>query len=271
MKKTVFKIRYLQPIVLFVLGIIFILLNRFSFTNSFTSVFSYVFEPISFVASDVKASVSNWGSALFSASSYIEEYTELKKKVVELSSDKERILDYEELNSLKESTGVVVPGKKFVLSKSLGMTPKGDLYINTGSKDGIKEGDVVLVGTVFVGVISSVEHSSSLVTLPTSVSSTYEAVVLPADVEKVSNLDGYIKSRAVISGSPDGIKIENIGSNADVSDGDKVVIRDQRVNELLVVGSVVSLSKNPAATSKSGFVSPVFDYTNLLTVYVKIQ
>lgn len=271
MKRTVFKIKYLQPTILFFLGILFLLINRFPAVDSFKFGLSYIFEPISFVASDIRTSVANWGTALFSASSYIQEYTELKKEVIELSSAKDQILDYEELNSLKESSGVFISEGKFLLSKSLGMTSDGDLYINTGKKDGVKEGDTVFVGNTFVGIVSNVEYSSSLVTLPTSKVSTYEVVVLPADINGITTLDGYIKSRGVISGSPDGIKIENIGSSADIADGDIVVIRDQKVNQLLVVGRIVSLSKNPAATSKSGFVSPSFDYANLLTVYVKIE
>jgi cell shape-determining protein MreC len=239
--------------------------------NSFKTPFVYVFEPISFTASDLKNSISNLGTVLFSASSYIEEYEDLKKEVIELSSNRDQILNYEEFNSLKESTNVFIPEDRYVLSKALGITEKGDLYINTGNKDGIKEGNIVSVGNVFVGVVSSTEHSSSLVTLPTSRTSVYEVVILPSDIEKINSLDGYIKSRAVIAGGPDGIKIENIGSNADISDGDIVVIRDERVDQLLVVGRVVSLSKNPAATSKSGFVSPIFDYANLLTVFVKIE
>lgn len=271
MNKPKIKIKYIQPVLLLCVGIIFLLLERFSFTDPIKVPFSYVFEPIMFSASSVKTSMSNWGSALFSASSYIDEYTKCKQEVIDLKSKETDTLNYAEYNALKKSNSVILPNEKYVASNVLGVSENGDLYINSGTRDSIKDGDIVYVGNVFVGVISRSQYSSSLVILPTNRVSTYEVVILPSNAENIDSMDGYIKSRAVISGSPDGIKIENIGSNTDVSDGDLVVIRDERIGKLLVVGRVVSLSKNPAATSKSGFVSPVFDYTNLLTVLVKIE
>lgn len=271
MKKSVLKRKSIQLVLPLFLGAILLSLGSLSFMDSFKMPFAYVFEPVAFSARGIEKSIAGWGNALFGASSYIKEYEELKKEVIQLSAGKEQILDYEEYNSLKESSSVFIPEGKYALAQVLGITEKGDLYINVGTKDSVKEGDPVFVEKVFVGVIDSVERSSALVRLPTNRVSTYEVVILPSDVEDISSLDGYIKSRAVISGSLDGIKIENIGSNADVSDGDIVVLRDERVGQLFIVGRIVSLSKNPAATSRSGFVSPVFDYSNLLTVFVRVE
>lgn len=271
MKKTVLKIKSLQPIILLLLGLLLLLIGRLPFSSYLRVPFSYIFEPVSFVARDISYSVSNWSRALFDASMYIEEYRALKEEVIELKATKENLIDYEEYNALKENSSMVIPEYKYVASKVLGMSDKGDLYINTGIKDGLKEGDVVSVGNTFVGVISSLDRAGSLVRLPINRMSTYEVVILPANFKEINNLDGYIKSRAVITGSLDGIRIENIGANADVSDGDIVVIRDERIGELLIVGRLVALSRNPAATSKSGFVSPSFDYANLLTVFVRID
>lgn len=271
MKKSIIKIKYFQPLILLFLGVVLLLLNRFSFVSSFKVPFSYVFEPVFVAAENVSNSLSNWGKALFSASLYIDEYEKLKEENIELASVKEQILNYEEYNALKESNSITVSEGNFVLSKVLGMNKGRDLYINTGTIDGVSEGDTVFVGNVFIGIVVDVNRSSSLVRLPANRTSTYEVIILPSDVEEVEGLDRYVKSHAVVTGGLDGIRIENIGINANVQDGDMVVIRDERIGDLFILGRVVSLSNNPAATSKSGFVSPIFDYANLLTVFVKVE
>jgi hypothetical protein len=37
------------------------------------------------------------------------------------------------------------------------------------------------------------------------------------------------------------------------------------------LGYLVGLSENPAATSRSGYVSPILDYDKLITVFVKTE
>ena len=271
MNKTILKTKYLQPILLLFLGLLLLLIGRLPFSPYIRAPFAYFFEPVSFVARDISHSVSNWSKALFDASTHIEEYRALKEEVVQLKASEEIFIDYEQYKALKENSSIIIPEHKYVVSKVLGMSEKGDLYLNTGIKDSVKEGDVVSVGNTFVGVISSVDRSGSLVRLPVNRISTYEVVIVPANLEDVTNLDEFIKSRAVITGSLDGIRIENIAANAEVSDGDIVVLRDERVGDILIVGRLVALSRNPAATSKSGYVSPLFDYANLLTVFVRIE
>jgi len=271
MNKTISKIKSLQPILLLLLGLLLLLIGRLPFSSYIRTPVAYIFEPVSFVARDISYSVSNWGKALFDASTYIDEYRALKEEVAELRASKEIFIDYEQYNTLKKNSSIIIPEYKYVVSKVLGMSEKGDLYLNTGVKDGLKVGDVVSIGNIFVGVISSLDRSGSLVRLPVNRMSTYEVVIVPANFEDIENLDGYIKSRAVITGSLDGIRIENIGANSEVSDGDIVVLRDERIGDLLIVGRVVALSKNPAATSRSGFVSPSLDYANLLSVFVRID
>ena len=72
-------------------------------------------------------------------------------------------------------------------------------------------------------------------------------------------------------GDLEGIRIENMGINSNVSDGDTVLIRDERVGSILILGTLIGVSQNPASTHKNGFVSPVFDYSNILTVFIRIN
>ncbi len=273
MYKPALKIKSFQSVILLVLGLVFVLLGRFTLISFVREPFSYIFSPIAINASSVGKSISNWSYALFDASSYIDEFETLKGEFFTLKSKEFTAMDYEEYLSLKENSSVKIPDAQYLLSKSLSFSDRGEITLDVGKNDGVKEGQVVLIGNVFVGVISSVDESGSLVRLPTNRSSSYEVVVLPSSFSENETLplDGYVKSSGVISGVLEGIKIENIGINSEVSDGDLVVIRDERIGQLLVVGHVVGLSNNPAATSKSGFVSPIFDYSNLLTVFVRTK
>ncbi|MFA5622754.1 MAG: rod shape-determining protein MreC [Candidatus Dojkabacteria bacterium] len=273
MFKNFLRIKLLQPLILIVLGILLILLSRSAIGSALRVPFSYLFEPVSFTAQNFSNSLSNWGTALFDASAYIEENEKLREEILEIKSKETSVINHEEYSSLKANEALMVTGGEYVLSKVLSFSQKGDIYINTGIKEGVKVGDSVLLGNVFVGIISSVDSSGALVRLPTNRSSSYEVVILPSTVnaQESIKLDGYIKSTAVVTGVLEGIKIENIGINSEVLDGDTVVLRDERIGQLLIIGRVVGLSNNPASTSKSGFVSPIFDYSNLLTVFVKIK
>jgi hypothetical protein len=52
---------------------------------------------------------------------------------------------------------------------------------------------------------------------------------------------------------------------------DLVVVNDERVGQYLVLGSLVSLSQNPATTSRFGYVSPLADYDGLMSVFVIVN
>jgi hypothetical protein len=83
--------------------------------------------------------------------------------------------------------------------------------------------------------------------------------------------DAKVLSKAVVSGTAEGIKVENILMNADIENGDIVVINDERVGEYLILGYLVNLSDNPATTSRYGYVSTLVDYDDLMTVFVKLN
>jgi cell shape-determining protein MreC len=216
-------------------------------------------------------SVSSWASLLFDASSYIEENRNLKKEILEMKANESMIVDLEEYEALKRHKSLLSSSGEYVLAKVLGNSLKGDIYLNVGVQDGIKEGDVVYLGKVFLGVVSAVDRDGSTVRLPTNRESSFEVAILNSTEQEETLLDGYVKASGVITGELDSINIENIDINSEVEDGDIVVLRDERIGEILVVGRVVGISKNPASTSKSGFVSPIFNYNNLISVFVKIN
>ncbi len=236
--------------------------------------FSIIFNPVYVWGSDIGGNINEWKKALLNASSYIKEYEGIKEENARLKIENaQRLIEYDEYISLKENSSTIVPERKYLESKILSSTDEGTLVINRGKKDGIKEGNTVVLGKVFIGTISDVNTNSSNVLLPFSNASSYEVVVIPSDINlnEMKRVDSLIKSSGVVLGSIENIKIENMGINSNVTDGDTVLIRDERIGDVLILGTLIGVSKNPASTYKTGYVSPIFDYSNILTVFVNIE
>lgn len=236
--------------------------------------FSYIFNPIYVFGSDTGGSVSSWRDALVDASSYIDEYNQMKEEIAILKiENSEKLIDYEEYIAFKEHSSMLTSQNKYIEAKILNYKENGELIINKGEDSGIKKGDIVLLGRVYIGTVSSIAISSSLVTLPFNKASSFEVVVVPSsiDLNKGSRIDSFVKSTGVVVGSTDNILIENMGINSNVSDGDYVLLRDERVGEILLLGTLVGVSKNPASTHKNGYVSPMFDASNILTVFIRVE
>jgi len=254
--------------------IVLLLIGQSFIGESIKYPFSYIFNPIYVLGNKMGGSVSSWRDALVDASSYIEEYNQMKEEIARLKiENSEKLIDYEEYIAFKEHTSMLTSQNIYVESKILDYKEGGELIINKGKNSDIKKGDVVLLGRVYIGTVSNVGLNSSLVTLPFSKASSFEVVVVPSsiDLNKGSRVDGLIKSTGVVVGNADSILIENMGINSNVSDGDYVLLRDERIGEILLLGTLVGVSKNPASTHKNGYVSTVFDASNIITVFVRIE
>lgn len=273
MKKKVSKKNF-NHLFYILLCIVVVLLGSTPLKNIIRYPFSYVFSPVYTYASEVGESVLSWSDALVNASSYIEEYNSMKNEIVRLKIENaEKILDYNDYKALKEHSSLFSNESTYVESKVVRYTDKGELIINKGLESGIAKGDIVTLGRVFVGTIIDVNSNSSLVRLPINNSSSYEVVVIPSTVNlnEEKSIDSFIKSSGVVTGELDSIRIENIGINSTAGDSDTVLIRDERIGEILILGTLVGVSQNPASTHKSGVVSPIFDYSNILNVFVRIE
>jgi cell shape-determining protein MreC len=178
----------------------------------------------------------------------------------------------EENEALKKQIALGNVEQKYVLAKVLSPRENNLMRINKGKNEGIAIGDVVVLGNMYIGLVVEVDEKGSLVRLPSNRGSSLEAIVIEGDIESARNMDCVtILTKGVVEGAPDGIKIENMSMNAPLKNGDTVVINDTRVGEYLVLGNLVGLSENPAATSRTGYVSPIFDYDRLMTVFVIIE
>ncbi len=254
--------------------IVIVLIGKSFLGESIKYPFSYIFSPVYALGSKTGQSVSNWRNALVDASSYIEEYNEMKEEIARLKvENSEKLIDYAEYISLKEHSAILKSGGSYVESEILSYKDTGEVIINKGSEDGVKKGDIVVIGRVFIGVVSNVELKSALVRLPINSSSSFEVVIVPStvDLNKESRVDSLVKSKGVVIGDVESIVIENMGINSSVLDGDYVLLRDERVGQILILGTLIGVSKDPASTHKTGFVSPIFDYNSILNVFVKVE
>ncbi len=254
--------------------IVVILLGKTSFRKGLDTAFSYVFNPIYVFANSSGDSILMWSKAVMGASSYIQEYEDMKQEIARLKvENSEKILDYEEYKALKEQESFIYKGSKYLESKVLRFDKQGGIIINIGRDEGVKKGDVVVLGKAFVGRVFEVSKNNSLVKLPTNKATSLEVIVVDSsiDLNAENRIDSFVKTKGVVKGEVDNIVIENLGINADINDGDLILIQDERIGDILILGTLIGISKNPASTFKEGFVSPIFDYSNLLTVFVNIE
>lgn len=252
--------------------VLLVLLGSSSVGGSIKYPFSYLFTPVYVAGNSAGKKISDWNNALLNASSYIEEYNRMKDEIADLKAKStEQFLNYEEYLSLKQNESILEKENKYVKTKILNYMQDGNIIINSGKDQGINKGDIVLLGRVYIGTVYDVGPVTSLVRLPLSKSSSFEVIVVPSTVDwnKEERIDTLVKSTGVVTGNLDEIVIENMGINSSVQDGDLVLIRDDRVGDVFVLGTLINVSNNPASTYKSGNVSGIFDYFNILTVFVR--
>lgn len=266
-----FDLKSYSKLLFLIFSIVLVMLGQTILGDRIKYPFSYVFSPIHVSGSSAGKRVNNWKEALIDASSYIKEFNNMKEEIAKLKvENSEKLLDYDEYLSLKEQSTFITNEAKYIQAKIISNTSDGSILINVGKEKGIEVGDNVVLGRVYIGMVSDVTLYSSRVKLPLNPSSSFEVVVLPGSINlnKENRIDSMVKSIGVVIGKSDSILIENLGINSDVKDGDFVLIRDNRVGDLFVLGTLIGVSNNPASTNKSGFVSPIFDYGNILNVYV---
>ncbi len=259
---------WLPTIILFFFSILLLFLNSIGWLDGFKLGISYVFGPIHTTSSNLALDTKQFFSTLVNISDFRDEYNQMKLDIAKYEIDN---IDYElleiENEDLKKQLDLVNEEYSYLQSEVLNRIEKDYLIINVGVKDGVKEGDIAVLGDSYIGILIDVGRYTSKVRLPISKSSFLEAYILSTEDQE----NRKILSRAVVNGSSDGIRVENIGMNSGVQNGDIVVVNDSKVGENLILGSVVGLSEDPATTTRTGYVSSVVDYYDLINVFVRIK
>lgn len=255
------------PIIL-LLSILVLFLNSLGTFKGVKSAVSYVLGPIYTTSSNLAISLREFFSTVVNISDFREEYNEMKLQIAEYEIDNlEYQLILDENSDLKDQLDLGNREDKYIFAKVLDHIESEYLIVNQGSKEGVKKGDIAVIGDAFLGIVIESGQYTSKIRLPISKSNFLEAYIISSD-EKDSQ---RILSRAVINGSSDGIRIENIGMNSGVENGDTVVVNDSKVGENLIVGTVVGLSEDPATTTRTGYVSPAVDYYDLTNLFIRID
>ena len=234
---------------------------------------SYAMDPIDYNANFMGQEARTYLETFIYLKDFRDEYNQMSIDIYEkeVKSSFYAILE-EENEALRKQIALRDVDQKYVMAKVLGDQDNELLRLHRGEKDGIAVGDIVVLGNMFVGTIVGVDSRGSLVRTPINRGSSLEVIVVSGSIEEVRATESTaILTKGVVKGSSDGIIIENMSMNADLKKDNIVVVNDPRVGEYLVLGYLQDISENPAATSRSGFVSPIVDYDKLITVFVRID
>ncbi|MCD4756481.1 rod shape-determining protein MreC [bacterium] len=259
---------WLSTFISLAISAVFIILCSIGWLDWIKPTISYVLDPIYVTSSNGAIQVSEYVGTLANISEFRSEYNQMKVQLAQYEVD---IVNYQNLKNENESLKIQLELQnkeyKYVHSSVLNHIKVDYIVINTGLQEGITKGDIVVLGNTFLGIVTECNQYTSIVRLPISKSSFLEAYVISSDDDDRRN----ILSRAVVNGSSDGIKIENIGMNSGVENGDIVIVNDSKVGDSLVLGNIVGLSEDPATTTRTGYVSPAIDFYDLLNVFVRLK
>lgn len=266
------SVDFLALLVGVLLGVGFFLLDSLGGLSFVRSGVSFAMDPVAYHGNALGSGIREYLETFVQLNEFREEYNELSIKVYEQEIESAFLSVLKEENeSLRKQISLGDLDSNYSMAKTLGLVENDLLRINRGQRDGIAVGDVALLGNMYVGIVVTADEQGSLIRLPTNSASSLEVVVVSGDFTEVTSSEESIEilTKGVVKGSADGIRIENMSMNVSLSNGDVVVVNDPRVGQYLVLGHLVALSDNPAATSRSGYVSPIVDYDRLVTIFVR--
>ncbi len=250
------------------LAVLFLLLDGIWGLNGLRDVLAFVTQPMAYSANNGGTAVRSYLETFSQLGKFRKEYNDLKTQMYDMESKyAEYMVIVNENEALKKQLALEDGDIQYIMASVLRDDVVGTMLIDKGSKDGVQEGDIVTIGNTFIGIVSNIDAKGSLIRLPVDLDSHYEVVVLKTG----PNTSTHILSKGVVSGSQEGILIENISMNSEVADGDVVYVNDSKVGGFFALGYVVGLSNNPASTYKTAYVSPVLDYDTLMNVFVKLD
>jgi rod shape-determining protein MreC len=259
---------WISSLLAFVLSILLLFLSSIGWLNWAKDSISFVLDPIYTTSSSWSRNIKEFSNTLFNISDFRHQYNQMKIDIAQLEINN---LAYTELknenNDLKKQLELKDSSDTYIQAKVLDHIESDYLLVNVGLQDDVRKGDIAVLGEAFVGIVVETGQYNSKIRLPISKSSFLEAYILPSN----SGSSQKILSRAVVSGSSDGIRIENIGMNSGVENGDIVIVNDEKVGDNLVLGTVVGLSEDPATTTRTGYVSPAIDYFDLINIFLRVK
>lgn len=267
------------------LGAIVVLLlasNTTTLSDGLRKFVSLISSPITYYAGASGSTFDEIVDSVSQIGSLKEDNNRLKIELAQKKAELQNVgLVVEENNRLKEELSLGIKERVMVEAKVLGNGVAGVddfMLVNKGQDDGIKQGDIVSIGNIFIGIVSSVEKDSSKVMLSSSESSFLEVFIVDSELSSLSAEE--MKSRfaedsgvsklfsGIAIGTPSGIRIDNIITDADIKKGDAIVVNDIKVGEFLYLGTISSINDDPTLTQKDAFVTVPLNYQQLNFVFI---
>ena len=257
------------PVLIVVVVIFFasVFLNIFPSTKQI--LFSFV-SPFVLSSSDLHGFVVGAYSNLITLDSTYQEVLRLRSEVLSLQGELDSVQQLEERIDLLEKQLAVkhkFEDRDIVLAQVVlpaDRTIYNRIFVNVGSMQGVSEGDVVVVGDVFIGLISNVGPTLSEVILPTSRQSVLRVSIQPSE-KKAKSGD------ATAIGDNDAILLDNVVMQAKLQQGQAVFVNDSKVGYILLMGKVGEVDENPSAPSQKGVIEPAVSYRQLKYVSVLVK
>ncbi len=254
---------------LFILSFLFLFFNILNIQQNVSETLAFLARPVNSVALTSSSSVKGFVSVFGQVKTLRSEYYDLKEDHLNLKADKNLISVLKEENYLlKKQLGVLEDEEDFILAEVLFQDwslRNESLLINKGSEHGVKEGDVVVLGNMYIGIVNHVESFSSKVRLPTSKGNSLKVMIVGSEVE--DEIQSSLSGIAV--GHSNVLKVENIEMQGELEKGFVVLVNDEKVGKQLFLGNVTSIEDDPTATFRSCSVNLPVEYTDLKRVFVR--
>lgn len=241
-----------------------------SSSNAISSAIGTVFSPVQKFSNKISDAVTDTLNMLFNARDYYEENQQLKKELAGLYA---KISDYTEISQendhLRDMIDLAESNEGIEFSEPctvIGRTANdiyGSFFIDKGSKDGIEYYDPVVTADGFIGFVTEVQYTYSLVTplLSNEISlgvycvRTGETGVIEGNYELA--LDGKVR-------------MVYIPLECELSEGDIVIASGYSGNvpKGIVVGTVGEIAIASNGLSRVGIITPTVDPFEQKTVFV---
>lgn len=245
-------------LVFFIISLLLIGASKIGFLNPIDSLFKDIFSPIQGITYQVFTNVTGFGQnseiQALKAQNLI-----LTQKLVDqnkLIGDNKALRDQFQTENPKSQTLLpadVVAAPGFVP----GFSVPESLILNRGTNDGVKLGNTVVYQNNLVGKVTQVLANSADVTLVTNSSSQFTAQTTE------TNAQGIVKGQG--GGE---LILDNVVLSDNLKKGDFVL---SSFSSDLIVGKVVSVSKNPSDLFQKAQLQSLVDFNKLTKVFVVVN
>lgn len=254
-------------LVLFVLATLIFAASKIGVLNPLDSFFKTIFSPVQAVAYNTFAKMTDFGQ-----NSQIQT---LKMQNLALT---QKLVDQSKLiadnNALRDQFATENPKSVNLIEADVvgavgfvpGLSVPEAFTLNRGTTDGVKVGDAVVYKNNLVGKVTQVSNNLSSVMLVTNSSSQFIAETLAT------------KAAGIVKGQGGGeIILDNVLLSDNLKKDDLVVTRGD-INAQnsgfapgLVVGKIISVSKNPSDLFQKADIQPLIGFSNLEKVFVVVN